>query len=158
LDTGRRRVSIREAAKILDVSESAIHKRVQRGTLEHDKEPDGRGFVYLDGVSDAVSDAIHHPSTEALISEMRVRIGFLERELVARSEEIRWRDAIIMNMTEAMKALSPSEQEETPPEPRESPWTAADEPEEVNPRPATGGPHEGAQRRSSWWRTWFGIE
>ena len=157
LDTGRRRVSIREAARILAVSESAIHKRVQRGTLEHDKDPDGRVFVYLDGLSDTVSDGVHHPSTEALISEMRDRIGFLERELVARSEEIRRRDAIIMNMTEAMKALSPPEQEETPPEPRESHQTATAEPDREQPRPSAEGPQEGTGRRS-WWRRWFGFE
>jgi hypothetical protein len=156
LDTGRRRVSIREAAKILDVSESAIHKRVQRGTLAHDKGPDGRVFVYLDVLSDAVPDGVHHPSTEALISEMRDRIGFLERELVSRSEEIRRRDAIIMNMTEAMKALTPPEQEEVPPEPRESPQTASYEPERVD-HPSTGGAQEGTQRRS-WWREFFGLD
>ena len=156
MDTGRRRVSIREAAKILDVSESAIHKRVQRGTLAHDKNPDGRVFVYLDVLSDAVSDGVRqHPSTEALISEMRDRIGFLERELVARSEEIRRRDAIIMNMTEAMKALSPPEQEETPPEPRESHQTATAEPDREQPRPSAEGPQEGTGRRS-WWSRIFG--
>ena len=156
MDTGGRRVSIREAAKILDVSESAIHKRVQRGTLEHDKGPDGRVFVYLDGMWDTVPDGVHHPSTEALISEMRDRIGFLERELVARSEEIRRRDAIIMNMTEAMKALSPPEQEETPPEPRESHQTAADELERTG-RDGVGGPQNGSER-PSWWRRFFGFE
>ena len=51
---------------------------------------------------------------------MSSRIDFLERELVARLEEIRRRDAIIMNMTEAMKALSPPEQE-APQKPRGSP-------------------------------------
>ena len=141
LDTGRRRVSIREAARLLGVSESAIHKRVQRGTLAHDKEPDGRVFVYLDGVSDAVSDDVRHPSTEALISEMRSRIDFLERELLARSEEVRRRDAILMNMTEAMKALNPA----APPEPRDGHETAAEGPDRAEPRP-------------SWWRRFFGFE
>ncbi len=155
-DATRRRVSIREAARILDVSESAVHKRVRRGTLPHDKGPDGRVFVYLDDVTDEVLDNVQHPSTAALISEMQDRIGFLERELVARSEEIRRRDAIIMNMTEAMKALSPPE-EAAPQEPRESPQTAAGESEGAEPRPATGGAQEATERRP-WWRRWFGFE
>ena len=149
MDTGRRRVSIREAAKILDVSESAIHKRVQRGTLVHDKVPDGRVFVYLDGLSDSVFVNVRHPSTETLISEMRGRIGFLERELAARSDEIRRRDAILLNMTEAMRALNPR----VPPEPRDGRETPAEGPDRGDCRPADKGAQETVgPRPSSWWR------
>ena len=42
---------------------------------------------------------------------MRERLAFLERELEVRTEEIRRRDTIIMNMTEEMKALNPPARE-----------------------------------------------
>ena len=40
------RLTLREAALHLGVSESAIRKRVERGTLRSDKGPDGRRYVY----------------------------------------------------------------------------------------------------------------
>ena len=56
------------------------------------------------------------PESGTLISEMPSRINFLE-------EEIRRKDAILLSMTEAMKAINP------PPEPRESPREATEEKE-----------------------------
>jgi hypothetical protein len=85
---------------------------------------------------------------------MQKRLAFLERELDVRTEEIRRRDTIIMSMTEAMKALSPSSQE-APPDERESPQSVDEEPERAEPHSATIVAQEGTQRRS-WWRRMFG--
>jgi len=76
---------------------------------------------------------------DALISEMRDRIQFLE-------DEHRRKDAILLNMTEAMKALSPPE--------REAPETVEEAPEGAEPHPGTEEPQQGAQR--PWWRRMFG--
>ncbi len=95
---------------------------------------------------------VPHPHSKALISELRDRIGFLERELDVRSDELRRKDTIIMNMTEAMKAISPPAQEESS-EPQESPVTATEE-MGGEPRAGGGAMAEGAQ--SPWWRRWFG--
>ena len=97
------RVTIREAATLLGISEGAVRKRVDRGTLQHDKGPDGKVYVYLPGgvlygEPDGDDASTPHESN-SLISEMRSRIDFLE-------EEMRRKDAILMNMTEAMKALT----------------------------------------------------
>jgi chromosome segregation ATPase len=68
-------------------------------------------WVALDTDQDAASkvrDADQPQSaSDALISEMRNRIAFLEQEMEAWREESRRKDTIIMNMTEAMKALNP---------------------------------------------------
>ena len=42
------RLTIQQAARRLGISEGAVRKRVARGSLEHDKEDDGRVYVYLD--------------------------------------------------------------------------------------------------------------
>jgi chromosome segregation ATPase len=63
---------------------------------------------------------VRTPERDALISEMQQRLALLERELDVRTEEIRRRDTIIMNMTEAMKALNPPAPEDSS-EARESP-------------------------------------
>ena len=42
------RVTVAEAVARLGVKEQAIRKRIQRGTLAHDKDENGRVYVYLD--------------------------------------------------------------------------------------------------------------
>jgi hypothetical protein len=129
-----KRVTVREAAILLGVSEGAVRKRVDRGTLEHDKGTDGKVYVYLPGgVRDGV-DASTTLESNALISEMKDRITFLE-------DELRRKDAILMNMTETMKAIT------APPEPRESPVTSSQEQGHGRVPPE--------QEKRSWWRRIF---
>jgi excisionase family DNA binding protein len=145
------RLTIQEAAHRLGVSESAVRKRIKRGTLKREKTEDGRVLVYM-GPSVPGTEEVRTPERDALISEMQQRLAHLERELDVRTEEIRRRDTIIMNMTEAMKALSPPSQEASP-EARESPQTVEEEPKRAEPRPATGEAQEDAEhphQRSSW--------
>jgi excisionase family DNA binding protein len=146
------RLTIQEAAHRLGVSESAVRKRIKRGTLKREKTEDGRVLVYMEASAPGTEE-VRTPERDALISEMQQRLARLERELDVRTEEIRRRDTIIMNMTEAMKALSPPSQE-APPDERESPQTAEGEPERAEPRPATGGARGAVQRpwRSLWRR------
>jgi excisionase family DNA binding protein len=100
------RLTIQEAAHRLGVSESAVRKRIKRGTLQREKTEDGRVLVYMEP-SVPGAEEVRTPERDALISEMQQRLALLERELDVRTEEIRRRDTIIMNMTEAMKALNP---------------------------------------------------
>ena len=134
-----RRVTLKEAAERLGVSKEAVRKRVTRGTLRSDMGGDGRRYVYLDAGGD---EAPTHEG-DALISEMRSRIQFLE-------DELQRKDAILLNMTEAMKALNPPAQA-GPSEERES---------DVSPGP-TNTPTEASTEaqegvRRPWWRRVFG--
>jgi hypothetical protein len=134
------RLPIRDAALVLGISEGAVRKRVYRGTLDHVRDTDGRIYVLLpDGLDEGLDQGYPVSSTHAsnpLISEMRGRIGFLENELQRK-------DAILMNMTETMKAITAP----TSPEPREPPVSHADEPAK--------GAHP--EERRSWWRRFFGF-
>jgi excisionase family DNA binding protein len=115
------RLTIQEAAHRLGVSERAIRKRIKQGTLKREKTEDGRVLVHMEPSAPGAV-GVRTPERDALIFEMQKRLAFLERELDVRTEEIRRRDTIIMNMTETMKALSPPSQE-APPDERESPQT-----------------------------------
>src|SRR5215217_1722026 len=106
------RLTIQEAAHRLGVSESAVRKRIKRGTLQREKTEDGRVLVYMEP-SVPGAEEVRTPEREALISEMQQRLALLERELDVRTEEIHRRDTIIMNMTEAMKALNPPAPEDS---------------------------------------------
>jgi hypothetical protein len=133
----RDRVTVQEAARRLGVSEQAIRKRVKRGTLEHDKQPDGRVYVYLDGVTDEVVN----PDNNALISEMRDRIRYLEEES-RRKDEIIMQQALTMRQLTA-PAVEPSESPETHTEGEGSTQTPPGDKEEP---------------RRPWWQRWFGVE
>jgi chromosome segregation ATPase len=81
------RLTLRQAAARLGVSESAVRKRVERGTLRSDKGPDGRRYVYLDTGADAVADEGADASAtgerDALISEIRAHNDTLREQLEA---------------------------------------------------------------------------
>jgi predicted ArsR family transcriptional regulator len=141
----RERVTVQEAARQLGITESAVRKRVQRGILRHDKEADGRLYVYLD-TRDTDRDEVRDSSYDMLVRRLENENEFLRRELERK-------DTILLNMTEAMKALSPPPQE-TPPGERESPQTVEEEPERAEPRPVTVESQESVQR--PWWRRVFG--
>src|SRR5215212_4784469 len=90
---GLERLTIQEAARTLGISEGAVRKRVTRGALQHEKEDDGRVYVYLDargiqGVDD-VQGAGVAPNSSALISQLRGEVAYLR-------DENRRKDEIIM--------------------------------------------------------------
>ncbi len=66
----------------------------------------------------------------------------LENENEFLRRELERKDTIMLNMTEAMKAISPPQLEA----PRESPETVEEPSEGAEPRPYAGGPQEGVQR------------
>ncbi len=55
-DTAQDRMTIQEAARRLGVKEDTIRKRIQRGSLRHEKTQEGRVFVWVDAAQDAYQD------------------------------------------------------------------------------------------------------
>jgi hypothetical protein len=134
----RLRFTVPEAARILGISPEAVRNRLSRGTLDSVKES-GTVYVLID--RDMSLPQTDRPDdipgeSNALISEMRDRITFLERELERRGEESAELRRIIAALTSRIPEI------EAPSEPQESPQTAADEPDDaVTPLP--------------WWRRIF---
>jgi excisionase family DNA binding protein len=175
------RLTIQEAAHRLGVSESAIRKRIKRGTLKREKTEDGRVLVYMETpapTSAPGAEEVRTPERDVLISQMQERLAFLEHELEVRSEEMRRdSDALISQMQERIASLErrlDQEREansehrrlllralerippqlEAPQEPPGSPQKVEEDSERAAPRPATSGPQESTWRR--WRRRWFG--
>ena len=155
MDEGARRgvdrLTIQEAARTLRISEGAVRKRVTRGTLKHEKEQDGRIYVYLDtgdrrGV-DVRQDEGVDPHNNALISQLRDEVAYLR-------DENRRKDEIIMQQAMTMRQLAavPSQ------EPSEAAETVEEEPERAEPSSATVESQEGVQKpqERSWWRRLIG--
>jgi predicted ArsR family transcriptional regulator len=150
-----KRVTLREAAGMLGVSESAVRKRVERGTLRSDKGADGKRYVYLDVVTDTVvdkgADASATHESDELTSELRDRLRYVEGQLEAERQAHAEARRIIAGLVERIPPAIEAPQRSS--EPRESPQTVAEESERAEPRSATEGSQEGAQR--PWWRRVF---
>lgn len=141
----RHRVTVQEAARQLGVSEQAIRKRVKRGTLEHDKEPGGRVYVYLDEVTNPSTT----PDSTPLISQMQAHIETLERQLEEANAANRENRRIIAALTSRIPEL------EAPDASRE-PQNQA---ERAEPQSDRGTPPEEPERgteRRPWWKRVFG--
>jgi excisionase family DNA binding protein len=145
---GVRRVPLREAAQLLGVSKDAVRQRIRRGTIRSEKGGDGRVYVFVDASVDDVHEHDRgqrdHPAVD-LVDELRDRVRFLERELERK-------DAILLNMTEAMKAIAPPAPEreaatstETAPGTREYAVTPTEQPGRVGPQTEVGAAQEPAE-------------
>jgi hypothetical protein len=109
------RVTVAEAAQILGIKEESVRKRVSRGKIRADKDPDGRLLVYVDGTQTvrddygdrSVTDEDEQPDlARELIEEMRLRISSLEYQLSEERESRRRADTIIAQLTQANAALA----------------------------------------------------
>ena len=75
------RVTVAEAAARLGVKEQAIRKRIQRGTLAHDKGDDGRVYVHLDpevgptGTGNGIDTGV-----STLVQSLQEQIAYLRQE------------------------------------------------------------------------------
>jgi hypothetical protein len=154
--TGTLRVTIREAAARLGVTEGAIRKRLQGGSLPKEQGEDGTVYVYLPVSHDASHDASHGASHEQSRTETRHSrhspdprdelVAQLRAEVEAWREEARRKDHLL---AAALERIPP--QLEPPAAPPRASETATPQPGRVElPRD---------QQRPSerpWWRRMFG--
>src|SRR5215212_8410867 len=124
------RVTVPEAAARLGMSENALRKRIQRGTIEHDKDEDGRVFVYLapempptmpDQADDQADSQVtnqagdHVADQHRLIERLENEVEYLRREVEDWKDESRRKDAILMTMTQRIPELEAPANEATEP-------------------------------------------
>jgi len=161
------RITVQEAARRLGVKDDAIRKRIQRGTLDHDKAPDGRVFVYLDatydssedsykdtswypssdGTKESAQDTTHDSSYADLVELLRSELEDWKQVVVTRDEELRRKDHIIAALTERIPEL------EAAGDPRDGSVRAAESADRAD---VSQEPQEPAQRRSWLYRFFFG--
>jgi hypothetical protein len=136
-DNGTLRVMIREAAARIGVTEAAIRKRIQRGSLDKEIGSDGRVYVYLErsqDMSHPESQVHHDPLIEELVEELRDRVAFLERSLERGSVEAERYQQIVAGLTQTSNQLASRLSElETPQEPSGAPESIMQEPEREPP-------------------------
>jgi hypothetical protein len=126
-----------------------VRQRINRGTLEHEKDVDGRVYVHVGNIDD-VQDDVQHGAYDlsALVESLQDQVQYLRQKLDESEEANRENRRLLALQLEHMRALEP------PSEPRESPQTASEESYGTHAPPDQYHPVE----RPSWWRRFFGFE
>ncbi|MBA2443513.1 MAG: hypothetical protein H0V53_14110, partial [Rubrobacter sp.] len=109
-----KRVTVDEAARVLGLSVDAIRKRVQRGTIAHEKDAAGRVHIMLDDYS-TLQDSSETSSSE-LVEQLRSENAYLRDQLEQASTRDRENRRLLAAALERMPEL-------------EAPPAAADEAE-----------------------------
>jgi hypothetical protein len=160
-----RRVSVQEAARVLNTSVDAIRKRAARKTLRSEKDEQGRVWIHVDADMTRPDTSQPQPESDALISEMRAMNAELKVQLAAEREAHREMRRLL---AAALERIPPQLEAPESPEPRsgtstptegsrapQSGWESLrDEPERTEPRSSTPGTQEAVER--PWWRRMFG--
>src|SRR5215216_524524 len=100
-----RRLTVQEAAEVLGTSVDAVRMRIRRGSIESEKDPDGRVHVWVNGDSTETGPRLDGEPT-ALISAKDETIRVLSEQLEAEREARRRADTIIAQLTQANAALA----------------------------------------------------
>ena len=157
-----RRLTVQEAAEVLGTSVDAVRMRVRRGSLESEKDPDARVYVWVEGDASETKPELDGEST-ALMSAKDETIRVLNEQLQAERQAHAEARRLL---AEALDRIPP--QLEAPRVSSEASESVVEEQERAQPRSSTAGPQEGAERprdtaefpmRGSlarpWWRRMF---
>ena len=90
-----RRLTVQEAAEVLETSVDAVRMRVRRGSIDSDKGEDGKVYVWLDPDESDVKSQRQVDGAGELIDELRDRVHSLERRLDEEGDARRGADTII---------------------------------------------------------------
>jgi hypothetical protein len=179
----KHKVTVQQAADVLDTSVDAVRQRIKRGKLpraEADDPTDNRVYVWLDGDQPEARHQIEDEASvevDALVETLREQVAYLrgviatrDQELALRAEEIRRRDTALEReqhltamFAERLRALEAPVADDAQ---RSSASEAEDAPQSaVSPGPArtppdpSEGPQTATERpeeRRSWWQRMFG--
>jgi len=93
----KRRVGIQEASRLLGISREAVRKRISRGSLEAEKDDQGKWVVLMrqDGGQDVTSE---------YVQQLKSEVEYLRQENYRK-------DHIIMGLTEGLRQLEAPQEE-----------------------------------------------
>ena len=127
--SARRRVSVKEAARLLVTTEHAIRQRLYRGSLEAEKDERGNvtvlvpehlvethGEVHGDTQREEHRDTQTEDAMFALLEELRDKNRILEEQLREANESNRENRRLLAALTQRIPALEPPQ--DTPSERR----------------------------------------
>ena len=143
-------MDVKQAAEALGISSEGIRQRIRRGSLESEKDTDGRVYVFID--EEATNGAPYERSTDDVVTRLENEVEFLRKELATRDAEIQRRDAVLLSLSEGLKALNPAP---ASPEARDSSLSYSSDGTDKG---STSPEQQEPSQRRSWWRAFFGLE
>jgi excisionase family DNA binding protein len=155
-------LSVGEAAEVLGVTRDAIHKRINRGTIRHERGADGRYYVFVDSSTLGLDASRDKSRDKSKVEVLERLIARLEHELGEEREARRRADTILAQLARANEEQARTIRAlEGPQEPSESPVSRGPSEEGLRtptdasrePQQATEHPDSKAPRR--WWRRMF---
>src|SRR5215212_3725756 len=151
-----RRLTVQEAAEVLGTSVDAVRMRVRRGSLESEKDPDGRVHVWVNGDSMETKPRLDG-EPGGLISAKDETIRVLSEQLESEREARRRADTIIAQLTQANAVLAARVPELEAPqeEPPEAPEAPEEQPKGAE-QPPSGTGEARSEDQRPWWRRMFG--
>jgi len=153
------RMTVAEAAELLEITKEAVRKRISRGSIRSDKDQDGTVLVYVPVSPTESGTASGSFDRDELVAELRARIEDLRTDRDAWRDQARRSDYLASTAMDRTRELEGRlrEIEAGPDTASSSDATEAD----VSPGPtrtpteAGGGQETPAQHRP-WWRRVFG--
>jgi len=136
------RLTVQDASRLLGISEGAIRKRIARGTLEHERDDEGKVLVLLDAGTrgrtwagpeqdtgqprESTGEYARVPggqdtgeTRDELVEELRDRIDYLQRQVEEEREARRRADTLLARLLERVPELE-APREETRDTPQEA--------------------------------------
>ena len=153
-DGAQDRVTIQEAAQRLGVKEDAVRKRIQRGSMRHEKTEDGRVYVWVDAAHDTAQDEpetsrdeYRDAAQDERVEDLREQVAYLRRQLDEEREARRRADTILVQLSAANAEQARTIRAiEAPQETSEDTETVEEAPEGAEPRPDAAGPQAATER------------
>jgi hypothetical protein len=104
----RQRLDVKTAAEVLGISSEGVRKRIKRGALESEKDPDGRVYIWLDTDWTSANEIGTTQLTQLLQDQIEVLRHELEdwkKAVAVRDDELRRKDHIIAALTERIPEI-----------------------------------------------------
>lgn len=140
---------MKQAAEVLGISSEGVRKRIKRGHLEAEKDPDGKVYVWLErGRTDRTSDRTDGNGSEDVTEILRDQVDYLRQQLQVWQEDARRKDHIIAALTERIPEIEGPRGASG--EPRDATVTPSEVPGNDEVRADVGKPKE-----RPWWRRIF---
>jgi len=151
---------VAEAAELLEITKEAVRKRISRGSLRSDKDPDGTVRVYVPVSPTASGTASGSFDRDELIAELRARIEDLRTDRDAWRDQARRSDYMASAALERTRELEGRLRELEAPASEAAP-EARESPESPGPTGTTNNTNAGPQtspqsRQRPFWRRLFG--
>jgi hypothetical protein len=143
-------MSVAQAAMWLGVTEDAVRKRIHRGKIRYEQDPDGRYWIYPTQ-ADKRQDRSDTSPHDRLIVSLEEQNRFLREQLEAERETNRENRRLL---AAALERIPPQLEAPGAAEARDSTQPVSEGEERVEPRPATVESQEPVQK--PWWRRVFG--